>query len=88
MTVKCFRARLMKVRLKLTASNCVTFGYGYAPKESDGAAVKNKFSLFVGKPVDGVPSGEHVVVTMDAYARTGKREDESIFRRGDGCVWT
>ena len=76
MTVECMSARLMKVRLQLTGSNGVSFVIAYAPTESDGAAAKNNFWVSVSKAVNEVPNGEHVVVMMDANARTGRREDE------------
>lgn len=39
--------------------------------------MKNNLCLSVSNTVDEVPSWEHVLVVMDANARTGEREDES-----------
>ncbi|CAN0346235.1 unnamed protein product [Pylaiella littoralis] len=77
MTVECISARLMKVRLQLTGSNGVAFVVAYAPTETNGTSDKDGFWPSVRETVNAVPSREHVVVMMDANARTGRREDES-----------
>ena len=75
LVVECVSARLMKVRIQLEGkSNGVSFVVGYAPILDAPVREKDHFWNELNNVVSGVPSGDHLLVLMDANARTGKRE--------------
>ena len=72
--VECISARLMKVRIQLKGkSNCVSFIVGYAPTLDKSTSEKDYFWSSLDEVVKGLPSRDHVLVVMDANARTGMR---------------
>ena len=67
--------RLVKVRLNLKGKyNEISFVVAYAPTDSH-KSVRDKdlFWTALGSTVAAVPKGEHLLVMMDANARTGRR---------------
>ena len=78
-----FSPRLMKVRLQMGRTCGVTFVVGYAPMETTGGRKsvrsddggKDPFWSALNETIREVPSRNHVVVMMNANARTGGRED-------------
>ena len=73
-TVEYISARLMKMKLELHGkSNAVSFVVGYAPTETAPPREKDKFWNDISDTISQVPGKEHLVVMMDANARTGKR---------------
>ena len=72
--VECISARLMKVRIQLKGkTNGVSFIVGYAPTLDKSTSEKNYFWSSLDEVVKGVPSRDHLLVLMDATARTGMR---------------
>ena len=72
--VECISARLMKVRIQLKGkSNGVSFIEGYAPTLDKSASENDYFWSSLDEVVKGVPSRGHLLVPMDANARTGMR---------------
>ncbi|CAB1101716.1 unnamed protein product [Ectocarpus sp. CCAP 1310/34] len=80
-TVECISPRLMKVRLQIGRTCGVTFVVGYAPTETvrttAGGDVNAKDSFWTAPDaaIREVHSRDHLVVLMDANARTGRRRD-------------
>ena len=72
--VECISARLMKVRIQLKGkSNGVSFIVGYAPTLDKSTSENDCFLSSLDEVVKGVPSRDHLLVLMDANARTGMR---------------
>ena len=72
--VECINARLMKVRIQLKGkSNGVPFIVGYAPTLDKSTSKKDYFWSSLDEVVKGVPRRDHVLVRMNANARTGMR---------------
>ena len=72
--VECISARLMKVRIQLKGkANGVSFIVGYAPTLDKSTSENNYFWSSLDEVVKGVPSRDHLLVLMDANARTGLR---------------
>ena len=72
--VECISARLMKVRIRLKRkSNGVSFIVGYAPTLDKSTNEKDYFWSSLDEVVNGVPSRDHLLLLMDANARTGMR---------------
>ena len=64
----------MKVRIQLKGkSNGVPFIVGYAPTLDKSTSKKDYFWSSLDEVVKGVPSRDHVLVRMNANARTGMR---------------
>ena len=67
-------ARLMKVRIQFKGkSNGVSFIVGYAPTLDKSTREKYYFVCSLDEVVKGVPSRDHLLVLMDANARTSMR---------------
>ena len=67
-------ARLMKVRIQLKGkSNGASFIVGYAPTLDKSTSEKDYFWSSLDEVVKGVPSRDHLLVLVDANARTGIR---------------
>lgn len=83
-TVECINPRLVKVRLQIGRTCGATFVVGHAPTETArGNATENvpfdtsgkdPFWSALNAAIREVSSRDHVVVMMDAHARTGKSE--------------
>ena len=72
--VECISARLMKVLVQLKGeSNGVSFIVGYAPTLDKSTSEKYYSWSSLDEVVKGVPSRDHLLVLMDANARTGMR---------------
>ena len=72
--VKCISARLMKVCIQLKGkSNGVSFIVGYAPTLDKSTSEKKCFWTSLDEVFKEVPSRYHLLVLMDANARTGMR---------------
>ena len=72
--VECISARLMKVRIQLKEkSNGVSFIVGYAPTLDKSTSEKDYSWNSLDEVVKEVPSRDHLLVLMDANARTGMR---------------
>ena len=72
--VECISARLMKVRIQLKGeSNGVSFIVGYVPTLDKSTSENDHFWSSLDKVFKGVPSRDHLLVLMDANARTGIR---------------
>ena len=72
--VECIGARLMKVRIQLKGnSNGVSFNLSYAPTLDKSTGENDYFWSSLDEVVKGVPSRDHLLVLMDANARTGMR---------------
>ena len=72
--VECISARLMKVRIQLKGkSNGVSFIVGYAPTLKKSTSEKDYFRNSLDEVVEEVLSRDHLLVLMDANARTGMR---------------
>ena len=72
--VECISARLMKVHIQLKGkSNRVSFIVGYASTLDKSTSEKDYFWSSLDEVVKGVPSRDHLLVLMDANARTGMR---------------
>ena len=85
LAVEYISARLMKVRLNLKGkSNGVSFVVAYAPTDSH-KSVRDKglFWTALGSTVAEVKcrKGEHLLVMVDANARTGRRGEGSSMTR-------
>ncbi|CAB1109886.1 unnamed protein product [Ectocarpus sp. CCAP 1310/34] len=80
-TVECISPRLMKVRLQIGRTCGVTFVVGYAPTETvrttagGDVNAKDSFSTALDAAIREVHSRDHLVVLMDANARTGRWRD-------------
>ncbi|CAB1110695.1 unnamed protein product [Ectocarpus sp. CCAP 1310/34] len=80
-TVECISPRLMKVRLQIGRTCGVTFVVGYAPTETarntagGDVNAKDSFWTALDAEIREVHSRDHLVVLMDANARTGRRRD-------------
>ncbi|CAB1116131.1 unnamed protein product [Ectocarpus sp. CCAP 1310/34] len=80
-TVECISPRLMKVRLQIGRTCGVTFVVGYAPTETvrttagGDVNAKDSFWTALDAAIREVHSRDHLVVLMDANARTGRRRD-------------
>ena len=75
LVVECISARLMKVLIQLEGkSNGVYFVVGYAPTLGSLAREKDHLWNALDSVITRVPSGEHLLVIMDANAWTGKRQ--------------
>ncbi|CAB1103351.1 unnamed protein product [Ectocarpus sp. CCAP 1310/34] len=80
-TVECISPRLMKVRLQIGRTCGVTFVVGYAPTETFRTTAggdpnaKDSFWTALDAAIREVHSRDHLVVLMDANARTGRRRD-------------
>ena len=69
--VECISARLMKVRIQLKGkSNGVSFIVDYALTLDKSTSEKDYFWSSLDEGVMGVPSRDHLLVLMDANART------------------
>ena len=72
--VECTSARLMKVRIQLKGkSNGVSFIVGYAPTLDKSTSEKDFIWNSLDEVVKEVPSRDHLLVLIDANARTGMR---------------
>ena len=72
--VECISARLMKVRIQLKGkSNGVSFFVGYSPTLDKSTSENDLFWSSLDEVVKAVPSRDHLLVLMDANARTGLR---------------
>ena len=72
--IECISARLMKVRIQLKGkSNGVSCIVGYAPTLDKSTSEKDYFWSALDEVIKGVPSRDHLLVLMDANARTGMR---------------
>ena len=72
--VECISARLTKVRIQLKGkSNGVSFVVGYTPTLDKSSSDEYHFWNSIDEVVKGVPSRVHLLVLMDANARTGMR---------------
>ena len=70
--VECISARLMKVCIQLKGkSNGVSFIVGYAPTLNKSTSENEYFWNSLDEVVKEVPSRDHLLVLMDANARTG-----------------
>ena len=66
----------MKVRIQLEGkSSGVYFIVGYAPTPDKSTSEKHYFCSSLDEVVKGVPSRDHLLVLMDANARTGMRRN-------------
>ncbi|CAB1117139.1 unnamed protein product [Ectocarpus sp. CCAP 1310/34] len=80
-TVECICPRLMKVRLQIGRTCGVAFVVGYAPTETvrttagGDVNAKDSFWTALDAAIREVHSRDHLVVLMDANARTGRRRD-------------
>ncbi|CAB1113440.1 unnamed protein product [Ectocarpus sp. CCAP 1310/34] len=80
-TMECISPRLMKVRLQIGRTCGVTFVVGYAPTETvrttagGDVNAKDSFWTALDAAIREVHSRDHLVVLMDANARTGRRRD-------------
>ncbi|CAB1108931.1 unnamed protein product [Ectocarpus sp. CCAP 1310/34] len=80
-TVECISPRLMKVRLQIGRTCGVTFVVGYAPTETvrttagGDVNAKDSFRASLDAAIREVHSCDHLVVLMDANARTCRRRD-------------
>ncbi|CAN0171941.1 unnamed protein product [Laminaria digitata] len=82
LVVELISARLMKIRIQLAGkSNGVSFVVGYALTLGSLVREKYKFLNTLDNVVAGVPSGDPLLVLMDANARTGKRENGCADRK-------
>ena len=72
--VECISARLMKVCIQLKGKSIgVSFILGYAPTLDKSTSENACFWSSLDEVVKGVPSRDHLLVLMDANARTGMR---------------
>ena len=72
--VECISARLMRVRVQLKGkSNGVSSIVGYAPTLDKSTSETDYFWSLLDDVVKGVHSRDHLLVLMDANARTGMR---------------
>ena len=72
--VECISARLIKVSIQLKGkSNGVSFLVGYAPTLGKSTSERDYFWSSHDEVVEGVPSRDHLLVLLDANARTGMR---------------
>ncbi|CAM9508001.1 unnamed protein product, partial [Sphacelaria rigidula] len=71
-------ARIPKVGVSFRHRVATTFIVGYAPTETAQGSEKNKFWKTISSSIAEVPKNEHLVLMMDANARTGKREGEGM----------
>ena len=72
--VECISARLMKVRIQLKGkSNGVSFIANYAPTHDKSTSEQDYFWSSLDEVVKGVPSRDHLIVLLDANARTGMK---------------
>ena len=74
-TVECISPRMMKVRLQIGRTCGVTFVVGYAPTETARDSDKDSFWGALHEAIRETPGSDHIVVMMDANARTGKGQD-------------
>ncbi|CAB1104344.1 unnamed protein product [Ectocarpus sp. CCAP 1310/34] len=80
-TVECISPRLMKARLQIGRTCRVTFVVGYAPTETvrttagGDVNAKDSFWTALDAAIREVYSRDHLVVLMDANARTGRRRE-------------
>ena len=65
--------RLLKVRVTLKHRAATTFVVGYAPTETAATCHKSKFWKELRSTVAEVPASDHLILMMDANARTGGR---------------
>ena len=71
--------RLLKVTLELRGrAKAVTFFVAYAPTETQSASNKHVFWTSLDKAMEEVPRHEQLFVSMDANARTGRREKGQV----------
>ena len=71
--------RLLKVTLELRGrAKAVTFVVAYAPTEPQNAYDKHAFWTSLDRVVEEVPKHEQLFVSMDANARTGRREKGQV----------
>ena len=66
-------ARLLKVRVIFKHRTATTFTVGYAPTETAATCHKSKFWKELRSTVAEVPGSDHLILMMDANARTGGR---------------
>ena len=66
-------ARLLKVRVIFKHRTATTFIVGYAPTETAATCHKSKFWKELRRTVAEVPASDHLILMMDANARTGGR---------------
>ena len=66
-------ARLLKVRVIFKHRTATTFIVGYAPTEIAATCHKSKFWKGLRSTVAEVPASDHLILMMDANARTGGR---------------
>ena len=66
-------ARLLKVRVIFKHRAATTFIMGYAPTETAATCLKSKFWKELRSTVAEVPASNHLILMMDANARTGGR---------------
>ena len=66
-------ARLLKVRVIFIHRTATTFIVGYAPTETAATCHKSKFWKELRSTVAERPASDHLIMTMDADARTGGR---------------
>ena len=71
--------RLLKVTLELRGrAKAVTFVVAYAPTEPQNANKKHAFWTSLDRVVEEAPKHEQLFVSMDANARTGRREKGQV----------
>ena len=68
-------ARLLKVRVIVKRRAATTFIVGYASTETAATCHKSKFCTELRSTVAEVPASDHLILMMDANARTGGRGD-------------
>ena len=66
-------ARLLEVRVIFKHRTATTFIVGYAPTEIAATCHKSKFWKELRSTVAEMPASDHLILMMDAYARTGGR---------------
>ena len=66
-------ARLLKVRVIFKYRTATTFIVGYAPTETAATCHKSKLWKELRSTVAEVPASDHLILMMDANARTGER---------------
>ena len=87
LVMECISARLMKVRIQLEGKSYgESFVVGYAPTLGSLAREKYHFWNALDSVVTGVRSGDHLLVLMDANARTGKRQSGCADSKVARCI--
>ena len=76
-------ARLLKVRVIFKHRTATTFMVGYAPTETAATCHKSKFWKELRSTVAEVPASDHLILMMDANARTGGRGEGGGLFIGD-----